>query len=296
MKKEAKNPEQYRNTHGNMFQNLWNRLAFDKKKEFVVQVDVGQIRPNTSQPRQDFEVNSIVQLADSIRQYGILQPLTVRKCEGTDGYRYELIAGERRLRAAKMLGMKTVPCLISDVDDTASAELALVENMIRENLNMFDQATAFSTLSTKFGLTQEEIARKLSISQSAVANKIRLLKLSAEERKQISEANLTERHARSFLRITNKALRARTISEVIAKGYNVADTEKYIQDVLNTEVSRVKKAQDAKKKVILTADVVCSNIDRYVDKLCSVSNLVSAEKKIVGENTVITLTVKKEVG
>lgn len=297
MKKDQIYPaRQPRYTRKSTFRQLWEHFSIDRKKEYVAQIDIAQIRPNISQPRHNFETDSMIQLADSIRQYGILQPLAVRKAEGDDGYRYELIAGERRLRAAKMLGMKSVPCLVSDVDDTVSAELALVENMLRENLNMFDQASAFAALSEKFGLTQEEIAQKLSLSQSAVANKIRLLKLAPEDRDLISKAKLTERHARAFLRIPGKALRTKTISEVIKKGYNVADTEKYIQEVLNTESSHAKKPQEKQKSVVLTADVVCSNIDRYVEKLCSVSSLVSVEKQIVGENAVITLTVKREVG
>ncbi len=275
---------------------LLEKTSSDKHKGKVFQIDTTQILPNTSQPRQDFDSDAIVKLADSIRQYGILQPLTVRKIDEEDGYRYELIAGERRLRAAKMLGLQSVPCLMVEVDDEVSAELALVENMLRENLGMFEQASAFLALSEKFGLTQEEIAQKMSLSQSAVANKIRLLKLEPEERKKIGDAGLTERHARAFLRLSNKTTRMTAISRVIKEKMNVAETEKYIGELLGAEASaKEKKKPEVKKSVVLTSDLVCNNIDRYLEKLQSVSDLVSVERKEVGTSTVITLTVKREV-
>ncbi len=275
---------------------IFEKTRSDKDKEKVLQIDTALIRPNISQPRQDFDSDAIVKLADSIRQYGILQPLTVRKIDAGDGYCYELIAGERRLRAAKMLGLVTVPCIMVEVDDGVSAELALVENMLRENLGMFEQAAAFLSLSEKYGLTQEEIAKKMSLSQSAVANKIRLLKLLPEERKKISDAALTERHARAFLRISNKEVRMDAIVRVIKEKMNVSETEKYIAELLGAEAGKEKKKTEGKKSVVLTSELVCNNIDRYVEKLRSVSDLVSVDKREVGTSTVITLTVKREVG
>ncbi|MBO4980010.1 MAG: ParB/RepB/Spo0J family partition protein [Clostridia bacterium] len=274
-----------------MLDRLFDRTHASKEK--VWQIEVSRICPNTAQPRQDFDSDAIIKLADSIRQYGILQPLTVRKIDGESEYDYELIAGERRLRASKMLGLQTVPCIMVEVNDEVSAELALVENMLRENLGMFEQAAAFAKLNEKHGLTQEEIAKKMSLSQSAVANKMRLLKLSPEERKKISDAGLTERHARAFLRISNPAARMNAISRVIKGKLNVSDTERLVSDLLGAEREKGKKQPETKKTVVLTADLVCNNIDRYVEKLRSVSDLVSVEKREVGTDTVITLTVKK---
>ncbi len=281
--------------NGRIFKKWFETSSAKKEKEKIWQIDTVQIRPNMSQPRQEFDKDAIVKLADSIRQYGILQPLSVRKTDGEDGFRYELIAGERRLRAAKMLGLKTVPCILVDVDDEISAELALVENMLRENLGIFEQAAAFAALSEKYGLTQEEIAQKMSLSQSAVANKIRLLKLTPDERASITGAQLTERHARAFLRITTKTLRQQAISHVIKENLNVSETEKYIGELLGSDVAKQKKKADAKKPISLTSSqLVCNNIDRYVQKLCSFSKLVSVDKKEVGGDTIITLTVKKD--
>ena len=172
----------------------------------IFQLRTDSIRPNRSQPRAEFDHNAIVRLADSIRRYGILQPLTVRPADSDDDlYDYELIAGERRLRAAKMLGYFTVPCIIVRADEQMSAELAIIENLLREDLNMFEQAYGFRTLIENHGLTQEEVARRMSMSQSAVANKLRLLRLTYEEQKMILETGLTERHARALLRLDSEA-------------------------------------------------------------------------------------------
>lgn len=198
----------------------------------VVQIKTDDIRPNRAQPRADFEQNAIIRLADSIRRYGILQPLSVRLSDPEDIYRYELIAGERRLRAAKMLGYLTVPCIIMDVTEQTSAELAIIENLLREDLNMFEQAYGFRKLIENHHLTQEEVARRMSMSQSAVANKLRLLRLSYEEQRLILETGLTERHARAMLRIENTKKRLDAIRYVSEKKLNVQESEEYIEALL----------------------------------------------------------------
>ncbi len=248
----------------------------------IHRLDVGLIQANTSQPRKNFDVDQIVKLADSIRRYGILQPLTVRRVHSG----YELIAGERRLRAAKMLGLKTVPCIISEVNEAISAEIALVENMLRENLGMFEQAAAFAHLSQKFGLKQEEIAAKMSLSQSAVANKMRLLRLTPEEQLLITDAKLTERHARAFLRIGNKQGRILAIHHVIDHGLNVAETDKYITSLLSHETSREPQVRDK--------ETLCSNLDKYIDKLQNGNDWITVNRSASDTETVIILTLKKE--
>ena len=188
------------------------------------------ISPNPSQPRRFFEAEAIASLADSIRQYGIIQPLTVR--HRIHGDKYELIAGERRLRAASLLGMENVPCVILETDETESAALAIIENLQRENLNMFEQAAAISSLIRMYDLTQEDIARKLSVSQSFVANKLRLLRYLLEERTLILSSSLTERHARALLRLAGEE-RQSALRHVIENHLNVAETETYVDGVLN---------------------------------------------------------------
>ena len=206
----------------------------------VIQVKTDDIRPNRAQPRAEFEQNSIIRLADSIRRYGILQPLTVRASDPDDIYRYELIAGERRLRAAKMLGYLTVPCVVMEVTEQVSAELAIIENLLREDLNMFEQAYGFKKLIENYHLTQDEVARKMSLSQSAVANKLRLLRLSYEEQKLILEHGLTERHARAMLKLEDSGKRMDVIAYVAEQKLNVQATERYIEELLAKEEKKQK--------------------------------------------------------
>lgn len=201
----------------------------------VVQIKTDDIRPNRAQPRAEFDQNSLICLADSIRRYGILQPLTVRVSDPEDIYEYELITGERRLRAAKMLGYLTVPCIVMEVEEQISAELAMIENLLREDLNMFEQAYGFRKLIENHHLTQEEVARKMSMSQSAVANKLRLLRLSYEEQRLILESGLTERHARAALRIEDTQKRLETIRHLAECKWTVQESEQYIESVIEKE-------------------------------------------------------------
>ncbi len=215
----------------------------------IVEIDIDDIIPNRSQPRSAFNQNAIVRLSDSIRRYGILQPLTVRKvllpAEATknvplgqkNAVIYELVAGERRLRAAKLAELTHVPCIIINTDDATSAELAIIENLLRENLNMFEQAEAFARLIREFHLTQEEAARRVSMSQSAVANKLRILRLLPEERAKILASGLTERHARALLKLSDPALRGDVLEQILQKKMNVSATEAYIDNIL-TEMAR----------------------------------------------------------
>lgn len=259
----------------------------------VSQIDVRLIKANEAQPRQEFDVDSIIKLADSIRRYGILQPLTVRRIPLGGGYCYELVAGERRLRAAKILGLKTVPCLLSEVNEALSAELALVENILRENLGMFEQAAAFANLSEKYGLTQEEIAAKMGMSQPAVANKMRLLKLSPEERALITQHGLTERHARALLRINSKGSRLLAIHHIVENNINVAETEKYVTELLSSAIIGQRKPQPLEKDTKTAREAVYANLDRYIDKLKSNNDWIEVDKKANETETVITLTIKK---
>lgn len=218
----------------------------------VLELPIKDIIPNRNQPRSTFNYNAIQRLSDSIRRYGILQPLTVRKVllpsSATRPSRgevvYELIAGERRLRAAKLAELTTVPCIVINTDDATSAELAIVENLLRENLNMFEQAEAFERLIREFHLTQDEAARRVSMSQSAVANKLRILRLLPQERQRILETGLTERHARALLKLNEPSLRGEVLQRIIEKKMNVSATEAYI-DKLLTDIARFQTAEEA---------------------------------------------------
>ena len=226
--------------------------------ESVKMIEISRISVNPNQPRKIFAHEAILKLADSIRQYGIIQPLCVRKM----GENYELISGERRLRASKELGLTTVPCVIMDINEEKSAEISIIENLIREDLNIFEQAGAIETLIDTYGLTQEQIAKKLSNSQSFVANKLRLLRLSNSERQKILENNLTERHARALLRILDTDLREKTLEKIIEDGLNVSKTEELIEQLLlGVEVKKTKT------KSLKDMNSFYASIDRLVNSV-----------------------------
>ena len=205
---------------------LTRKNTFLSRRVFYLPVD--KIRPNPSQPRRYFDDDSLMELSRSILRYGIIQPLTVR--HGSSGY--ELIAGERRLRAAKLAGLREVPCLLARADEEDSPLLALIENLQRRDLHWFEEAVAIAKLISSYGLSQEQAAEKLGKSQSAIANKLRLLRLSPDCVALLREHDLSERHARALLRLTDDEARLVAAREVVARGYNVAQTEAYVDALL----------------------------------------------------------------
>ena len=201
----------------------------------VLYLSVDAIRANPDQPRKYFEPEALRELAESIGRYGILQPLTVRR--GEDGYElvgtsYELIAGERRLRAAKLAGLREVPCLAVRSDEEESALLSLIENLQRQDLHYMEEAAAIAKLIAVYGLSQEQAAERLGKSQSAVANKLRLLRLSPACVTLLREGGLSERHARALLRLSDENERLAALRVIIERGCNVAQAEAYIESVL----------------------------------------------------------------
>lgn len=194
----------------------------------VIDIPIENIVPNPRQPRRDFDRERLMTLRDSIMRYGILQPISVRRAES--GF-FEIVAGERRYRAACEAGFLYVPAIVIDTDEEESAELAIIENLQRQDLNIFEQASAISSLLNIYHMTQEEAAEKLSVSQSYVANKLRLLRFSEAERLLILENSLTERHARALLRLRDENSRLSALRHVISYALNVAATERYIESL-----------------------------------------------------------------
>ncbi len=201
--------------------------TFADKKLLMLKPD--DIVPCDNQPRKNFDTYELQSLADSIAANGIIQPLTVRK--GENG-KYILIAGERRLRAAKMAALRRVPCVLHRTNDLVAALYTITENMQRSDLNCFEEALAIQTLIDNFRLTQSEVAVQLGMANSTVSNKLRLLKLSHEVQNRILAANLTERHARALLRLP-AAQRESTLDKIIADGLNLSQTETLIENILN---------------------------------------------------------------
>ena len=258
-----------------------------KTDDKIYSIEVNSILPNPNQPRKIFTEESILKLADSINQFGIIQPLTVRKTGDT----YELIAGERRLRASKELGLTHVPCIIADVTQEKSAEISIIENLIRENLNIFEQAEAIEALIDTYGLTQEQIAKRLSNSQSFVANKLRLLRLSASEREQIIKNSLTERHARALLRVLDSDLRAKLLNQIIEQSLNVAEAEALIESSIGNSRDKEQKAKIGYKDISSFYTAINRAIELVKD-----SGFAIKSRKIEGDKyTELTILIPKDI-
>lgn len=243
------------------------------------------ILPNPNQPRVRFDYNELEGLAVSVRTNGMLQPINVRK--RADG-KYELISGERRLRAARMVGMTKLPCVVMDVSDEQSALFAIIENVQRQNLDFFEEAVAIERLMTEYGLTQEEISKKLGKAQSTLSNKLRLLRLPEELRDKISYAGLTERHARALLSLPDNATRGRVLDIIIERHLTVTESERLINDVLRRKKAKKKPqmraykdmrifintlnhAVDVIRKAGIEADTAKSETDEYFEYVIRIS-------------------------
>ena len=229
-------------------------LVSGREDRVLRRIRISEIVRNPNQPRRYFDPEAIATLAESIRQYGVLNPLTVRRT-GNGGY--ELVAGERRLRAARVAGLTDVPCLLINADGEDSSVIALVENLQRRDLDFFEEANGFKRLIEQFGLTQEEAARKVGKTQSAVANKLRLLRLSQQNMELIRCNNLTERHARALLRLNDEADRINVTNYIIEHELNVSRTEEYIDEFLKAKENPqpVVEAEGGQRVVRLFKDV-----------------------------------------
>jgi len=218
----------------------------------IYNLPVEMVLPNPFQPRRHFESMALVDLATSIKQYGLMQPISVRLVERG----YELIAGERRLRATKLANISTIPAVIVDITDAESAILAMVENLQRQNLNFIEEAEGFYFLISKHSLTQDDLARKLGKNQSTIANKLRLLRLPAKIKKMLIEYGLSERHARALLKIAKERepdmaekLMIEIVERVAEHGLTVQKTEEYIDKVLNFQTKKTAARSNVKAYV-----------------------------------------------
>ena len=200
----------------------------EKESMKVVSLPIHSVFPNPLQPRKFFDTVSLEELTESIEEFGILQPISVRKVRGG----YELVAGERRFRAAQNAGLDSIPAIILNVDEKKSALLALLENLQRDDLSFFEIAESYQSLIKTQGMTQEEIAKKLGKSQSNIANKLRLLRLYPRTRRLILEYSLSERHARALLHLTNEESQLSAVRTINEKNLNVSEAEELIRKML----------------------------------------------------------------
>ncbi len=249
---------------------------------------VDEIHPNPYQPRKVFDPQKLEELAQSIRRYGILQPLTVRRC----GKGYELVAGERRLRAAVMAGLREVPCLLAQLGEEDSALLALVENLQRRDLNYWEEAEAIARLIGEYHLTQEQAAEKLGKSQSAVANKLRLLRLSEPVRKKLQQHDLSERHARALLRIADEHEQLCALNVIVARGYNVARTEEYVEQRL--QHLRATPPKGRSTYIIKDVRLFLNSVNRGLHMMRSAGVAADLGRQDTEEEILLTIRIPKK--
>lgn len=254
-------------------------LSKQKSGGQILLIPHEDIHPNRNQPRKRFDCDELEGLAESIRQNGIIQPLIVRSLENGQ---YELIAGERRLRAARIVGVARIPCVVMQISDEKSAVLALLENVQRQNLGFFEESEALIHIMRLYCLSQEELAAKLGKAPSTISNKLRLLKLPPDVRLEISKANLTERHARALLKLENEAQMRRALSIIIERRLNVAETDKLVDQMLQNGikprkpplklfkdvrlfVNTLNHAVDTMRRAGIEADSVKSETEEYIE-------------------------------
>ena len=246
----------------------------------VVFLPARAIRPNPAQPRKIFREEALTELADSIRQHGILQPLSVRRA----GIGYELIAGERRLRAAQMAGLSEIPCIVMNMDEKESSLAAMVENLQRQDLDFLEEATGIARLMEQWGLSQEQAAKMLGKSQSAVANKLRILRHSDGVLQALREHQLTERHARALLKLNSEPEKLAAIAVISRLGMSVARTESYIDQLL-------KGMEKQAGKVNLGAFL--NNLNQSLQKIQLSGIPAISERRETDSQIVFTITIPK---
>ena len=260
-----------------------------ERRERVLTLRVADIRPNPHQPRQTFDDEGLRELASSIRRHGILQPLTVRSAG--DG-KWELVAGERRLRAAKLAGLEKVPCIRREADDRESALLALVENLQRRDLHYLEEAAAIAAYIRQTGITQEEAAAQLGRSPSALANKLRLLRLSPACRELLVQNGLTERHARCLLRLEDGEERLAALRHIADKQLNVAQAEQYIDQRL----AQLQSTPPRRRRTFILKDVrlFLNSLDRGLRMVREAGVDARTERQETDDAILLTIRIPKQ--
>lgn len=244
----------------------------------IYNIPQAMIVPNPNQPRKRFDYDELENLAQSIRENGILQPITVRKREDK---KYELISGERRLRAARLVGMVKIPSIVINIDDKNSAMFSIIENLQRQSLNFFEEAEAIEKLVGEYAMSREEVAQKLGLAPSTVSNKLRILRLPEEMRFELARSGLTESHARALLMLEDDNQRARALSIIVDRHLNVAESERMINQMINRNnrsrnplrgirdvrlfINTLNHAVDTIRRAGVEADAARSETEEYIE-------------------------------
>ena len=259
----------------------------------IIYLRIDDIAPSPVQPRKRFDDEALLELSESIRNYGILNPLTVRLRNG----RYELVAGERRLRAAKLAGLREVPCILLDVNMEDASLIALVENLQRRDLDFLEEAAGISQLIRMFGMSQEEAARRIGKSQSAVANKLRLLKLPQDVLDGLRENGLTERHGRALLRLTGPGTQREALAYIVDNGLTVAATDAYIDALLSEPAPEPEpvpeKPEPRRTFVLKDVRVFLNTLSRSIDLMKQGGIDAGLQRRETDDSLILTISIPK---
>ena len=259
----------------------------------IVYLRTDELTPNPVQPRKRFDDESLEELSGSIKSYGILNPLTVRLRCG----KYELVAGERRLRAAKLAGLEEVPCILIDVNMEDASLIALVENLQRRDLDFIEEALGISQLIRMFGMSQEEAARRIGKSQSAVANKLRLLKLPSDVLESLRQNGLTERHGRALLRLPNPVAQRAALEYIVDNGLTVAATDAYIDARLSAPEEAEQKDEEKPEKrrtfVLKDVRVFLNTLSRSIELMKQGGIDAGIQREETDDSLILTISIPK---
>ncbi len=259
----------------------------------IVYLRTDELTPNPVQPRKRFDDESLEELSGSIKSYGILNPLTVRLRCG----KYELVAGERRLRAAKLAGLEEVPCILIDVNMEDASLIALVENLQRRDLDFIEEALGISQLIRMFGMSQEEAARRIGKSQSAVANKLRLLKLPSDVLESLRQNGLTERHGRALLRLPSPVAQRAALEYIVDNGLTVAATDAYIDALLSAPEEAEQKDEEKPEKrrtfVLKDVRVFLNTLSRSIDLMKQGGIDAGIQREETDDSLILTISIPK---
>ena len=254
----------------------------------IVWLPVEEIRPCPLQPRKQFDDGALKELSQSIKCYGILNPLTVR-CRGGN---YELVAGERRLRAAKLAGLRDVPCILIDVNMEDAGLIALIENLQRRDLDFIEEAQGLSRLIRMFGLSQEEAAKRIGKSQSAVANKLRLLRLPEDVLEGLRAHGLSERHGRALLRLPDESAQRLALEHISSNGLTVAATEEYIESLLREPAETV-KGEVRRMMVLKDVRIFLNSLNRSLELMKQGGIAAGVKKQETEDGLILTISIPK---
>ncbi len=255
----------------------------------VLYLRTEDIAPNPAQPRRRFDEAALAELSTSIRSYGILNPLTVRQ----RGSRYELVAGERRLRAAKLAGLREVPCILLNINMEDASLIALVENLQRRDLDFIEEAEGLRQLIDRFGMSQEEAARRIGKSQSAVANKLRLLKLPPDVLEALRENGLSERHGRALLRLPDPERQRAALAVILERGMTVAAADAYIDALLSAPEEEPEPEKKHRTFVLKDVRIFLNTLSRSIDLMKQGGINAGMRREETDEALILTISIPK---